>query len=214
MAKIDLEKIILVIFIIAMFYLGPGILFGHKIKHDFPFGYFASDAFQHQVRAEAIKDAGNFKYEAEYISLGIENSEGRHPPVIYHLAIILSYASGIEVYDSIYFMTAFFAIIAALIMYLIIRNFSKTVALLSLPLSMLIFSFPVSLGYLYGHWPSLLAQSFLILFFWSIMKADLDKSFILLGILLSATALTHTSSTILLQILLMRYLLMLLLKEK
>ncbi|MAE43026.1 hypothetical protein CMO93_04595 [Candidatus Woesearchaeota archaeon] len=194
--KLDLEKILLILFFAIFLFLGPGTLFDHKIKHDFPFGYSASDAFQHQVRAEAIKDAGNFKYEAAYISKGIENVEGRYPPVIYHLSVILSYTAGIEVYDSIYFIVSFFGVIAALIVYLIIRNLNKTVAMLSLPLSLLIFSFPVSIGYLWGHWPSIFSQSFLILFFWSIMRMNMKQGYILVALSLSATALTHTSETI------------------
>ena len=128
--KVDLEKIILLCFFVAILFLGPGVLFDHKIKHDFPFAYMASDAFQHQVRAEAIKDMGNFRYEAVYISSGLEGTVGRYPPALYHLAVILSYSAGIEVYDSIYFIVTFFAIIAAFIMYFIIRNFNKTVALI------------------------------------------------------------------------------------
>ena len=57
--KLDLEKIILLVFFAVIIYLGPGVLFDHSISHDFPFAYGASDAFQHQTRAEAIKDIGN-----------------------------------------------------------------------------------------------------------------------------------------------------------
>ena len=194
--KIDLEKIFLILFFAILLFVGPGILFDHKIKHDFPFAYGSSDSFQHQVRAEAIKDAGNFKYEAFYISKGIENSIGRYPPALYHLAVNLSYAAGIETYDSIYFIVLFFEIIAAFIMYFVVRNFNKTAAMLSMPLSLLVFSFPVSLGILWGHWPSLLAQSFLVLLFWSIMRLDLDKSFLMIAFSFSATAIAHTSEAI------------------
>src|SRR3989338_7550949 len=196
MPKIDMEKIMLLIFFAVILFLGPGVLFDYKIKHDFPFAYSASDAFQHQVRADAIKDMGNFRYEAFYISSGLEGTVGRYPPALYHLAVILSYGAGIETYDSVYFIVTFFAIIASLVMYFIIRNFNKTVALITLPLLMLIFSFPVSIGFLWGHWPSILSQSFLLLFFWSIMKIDMKHGYILAALSLSATALTHTSETI------------------
>lgn len=196
MPKINLEKIILLVFFALLLFLGPGILFGHKIKHDFPFAYSASDAFQHQIRAEAIKDAGNFRYEASYISKGIENAVGRYPPVLYHLAVLLSYASGIETYDSIFFIVVFFAVIAAFVMYYIIKDFNTAVALLSLPLSILVFSFPPSLGFIWGHWPSLLSQSFLVLVFWSVMRMDMRHAYVITALALSATALTHTSETI------------------
>ena len=73
MTKINLEKIMLIIFFAILLYIGPGVLFDHKIKHDFPFAYGASDAFQHQIRAESIKDMGNFRYEASYLVKGVEN---------------------------------------------------------------------------------------------------------------------------------------------
>jgi hypothetical protein len=196
MTKLNLEKIILLVFFSVMLLIGPGVLFDHKIKHDFPFGYGASDAFQHQTRAESIKDMGNFKYEAAYISKGFENAIGRYPPALYHIAVILSYASGLEVYDSIYFLVIFFAIIASTIMFFVIKNFNKSVALLSLPLSLLIFTYPVSMGLYWGHWPSLLAQSFMVLLFWAVMRINLSYSWALIGISLSAIALTHTSENV------------------
>jgi len=193
MVKIDIEKILLLIFFLVILTLGAGVLFDNKIKHDFPFAYGASDAFQHQTRAEWIKDAGNFKYEATYISMGLENVEGRYPPIIYHLSVILSYAAGLEVYDSIYFIVILFAIISTLLVYLIMRNFNKTVALLSLPLAILIFSSPPATGLLWGHWPSLLSQAFLVLLFWTIMRIDLKNSHILIATSLVGMFLTHTS---------------------
>ena len=113
--KLDMEKILLVAFFAVFLFLGPGVLFGHIIRHEVPYGYFASDPFQHQVRAEAIKDAGNFRYEATYISKGFENVVGRYPPVLYHLAVLLSYSAGIETYDSIYFIVVFFAVVASFV---------------------------------------------------------------------------------------------------
>src|SRR3989344_17800 len=165
-----------------MLLAGPGMLFGGRISHEYPYDYLASDSFQHQVRAEAIKDYGSFKLEAPYISKGFEGVEGRYPPILYHLAVVFSYAAGIEVYDSIYFIVMFFAIAASFVMYLIIRDFDGKIALLSLPLSMLVFSMPAATGILWGHWPSVLSQSFLVLFFWSIMRLDVKWSFAIIAV--------------------------------
>ena len=194
--KLDLEKTLLIGFFTVFLFLGPGVLFGHIIKHDFPYGYFASDTFQHQIRAEAIKDAGNFRYEATYVSKGFEKVVGRYPPILYHLAVLLSYPAGIETYDSIYFIVAFLTLVASFVMYILIKDFNRNAALISLPLSLLIFSSPPAIGFLWGHWPSLLSQSFLILLFWSILRMDLEKSYIFIALSLSATVLTHTSETI------------------
>ncbi len=193
--KLELEKIMLIIFFAAMLYLGPGILFGHSISHDFPFAYGASDAFQHYTRAEAIKDIGN-RYEASYIVKGNEDFVVIYPPLMYQLAVMISYASGLEIYDAIYFVIVFLAAISTLIMYFVIANFNKAVAILSLPFSLLIFSFPASTGFLWGHWPSVLAQLFLILVFWTASRVELKNSFILMSIAFSATVFSHTSSTV------------------
>ena len=123
-----LEKIFLILIFSILLYTGYSNLVDHSLKHNFPYGYLASDAFQHQIRAEAIKDAGNFRYEAPYISMGFEKVVGRYPPVIYHLSVIFSYLTGLEVYDSIYFIVFFLGSLAAIIMYLIIKNFNKNIA--------------------------------------------------------------------------------------
>ena len=194
--RIDAEKSLLAIFLALLLFLGPGTILDHRIKHDFPFGYYASDAFQHQVRAEWIKDAGKFQYEAPYISQGFQNVVARYPPIIYHIAVLFSYVSGIGVYDSIYFIVFFFAIIGMLAMYFIIRDFNKNVALIAIPVSLLTFSYPTSIGFTWGHWPSVLAQSFLIVFFWCIMRIELEKSYALITIILTAIILTHTSEAV------------------
>ncbi len=194
--KLDAEKIILVIFLVILLFIGPGSIFSHQLKHDFPYGYSASDAFQHQTRAEAIKDAGNFRNEASYISFGLEGLVGRYPPTLYHLAVIFSYASGMEVYDSIYFIVLLFSVVGAAMMYFIIRNFNKNAALISLPLMILIFASPPSMGFSWGHWPSLLAQVFLIAFAWCIVNIELKNSYFLIALILAAIALTHTSEAV------------------
>ena len=191
-----LEKVLLAIFLAILFFIGPGLLFGNKIKHDFPYAYSASDAFQHQVRAEAIKDAGNFRHEAPYIAKSFERTIAMYPPMIYHLAAIFSYLAGIEVYDSIYFITFFFAILSVLVMYLIIRDFNKNIALMSLPLAILMFTYPLMIGFTWGHWPSLLAQFFLAAFAWCMMKIELEKSYILAALIFSSIIFAHTSEAV------------------
>ena len=101
--RLDLEKIFLISFFGLFLLLGTGFLFGHSLSHEYPYGYLASDAFQHQTRAQSIKDAGNYRNEASYIIMGVQNAVGYYPPVLYHLSVILSHLSGLEVYDAIYF---------------------------------------------------------------------------------------------------------------
>lgn len=194
--KLDLEKIALIAFFTVFLFIGMGALFDNKIKHEFPYAYLASDAFQHQVRAESIKDAGNYRNEASYVVAGYEGAVGYYPPILYTLSVMLSYLSGLETYDTIYFEVFFFAGLAALLMYFITRHLSRNVAIISLPLSFLIFSGGLYTGFTWGHWPSLLAQVFLVGVIWYTSKIDMEKSYIFLGVYFAGTIMTHTSETV------------------
>ena len=194
--KLDLEKVFLVLFFGVFLLLGNGFLFGHRLQHDYPYAYLASDAFQHQTRAQGIKDAGSYKNEPSYIVMGVQNAVGYYPPALYHLGVILSYVSGLEVYDTIYFLVFFFAAVASLVMYFIIKQFNKNVALISLPVSLLVFSGGLYTGFAWGHWPTIASQFFLICVFWYSSRTDLNKSYIFLGIFTAATFMTHTSETV------------------
>jgi len=191
-----LEKTFLLLIFSILLYTGYSNLADHTLKHGFPYGYLASDAFQHQIRAEAIKDTGNFRYEATYISNGFEKAVGRYPPVIYHLAVNFSYLSGLEVYDSVYFLIFLLGSLSAFVMYIIIRDFNKNIALLSLPLTILIFASGSYMGFTWGHWPSIVGQFFLLAFFWSILRMNVKLSFIFIAFFASAMILTHTSEMV------------------
>ncbi len=191
--RLDIEKIFLLLFFGVFLFAGYGFFSAGRLQHGFPYGYLASDAFQHQIRAESIKDAGNYKNEASYIVMGVQGAVGYYPPVLYHLSVILSHLSGLEVYDTIYFIVFFFAAIASLMMYMTIRQFNKNVAIISLPICLLVFSGGLYTGFTWGNWPTLLSQFFLVCVFWCTSRLDLKKSYILLGIFLSANVMTHTS---------------------
>ena len=192
----NLEKPVLGAFFILMLFLGVSNLWDHKVSHEFPYSYMASDTFQQQTRAEGIKEAGNYKYEPFYITKGWEDVIGYYPPVLHHAGILLSFSAGMETYDTVYFMVFFNAILASLIMYFIIRKYNKHIAILSLPLSILIFSDKSYVGFLWGHWASITGQLFLIASFWAIANFERKGIEILLGLFLAALALSHTSELI------------------
>lgn len=192
----DLEKPFLAVFFGVLLFLGVSNLWDHKIEHEFPYSYLASDTFQQQTRAEGIDDAGNYRDEPFYIVKGFQNVVGYYPPVIHHIGILLHHSSGIPLYDTIYFMVFFSAILAAFIMYVTIRSYNKHVALLSLPLAILLFSSKSYVGFLWGHWASITGQMFLIAVFWAMSKIKMDKAEFLMGIFLGSLALAHTSELI------------------
>lgn len=194
--KLDIEKIFLALFFGLFLFLGNGFLFDHRLAHEYPYAYLASDAFQHQVRAESIKDAGSYRNEASYIVMGVENAIGYYPPVLYHLSVVLSYLTGLEVYDTIYFLIFFFAGAASLVMYTVIRQFNRNVAIISLPISLLVFSGGLYTGFTWGHWPAIVSQLFLVCVIWYTSRINIDKSYLFLGIFLSAAVMTHTSEAL------------------
>lgn len=187
------EKPYLLIVFGLLLYLGMSNLMSHRLQHDFPYGYLASDAFQQQTRAEGIADAGNYRHEPFYIVKGYNDVIGYYPPLLHHLGVILHFMTGIPVYDTLYFMVFFSAILAAFVMYVLIRRYNKHVAVLSLPLSILIFSDKPYIGFLWGHWSSIAGQLFLICIFWAMSRFDMEKSELLLGIFITGMALAHTS---------------------
>lgn len=192
----NLEKPFLVAFFSLMLFLGVSNLWDNRIAHDFPYSYMASDAFQQQTRAEGIKDAGNYRQEPFYIVKGFKDVIGYYPPIIHHIGILLHFSSNIPLYDTVYFMVFFSAILAAFVMYIIIRRYNKHVAILSLPLSILIFSNKSYIGFLWGHWASITGQLFLICVFWAMTNLNIKRIEILLGLFLGALALSHTSELI------------------
>ena len=193
--KFDFEKIYLIIFFFLLLWAGIANLWGNEISHDFPFAYMASDAFQHQIRADSIKQMGNYRYEAPYIAGGFKDAVGFYPPLMYNLDVIMSYASGLEVYDIAYILTFIILGFAALIFYFIIRKLNKHIAMIALPLSFLLFSKGPGIGpyalITWGSWPLIFGQFFLICFFWYFSNYKLKNSWIFLALFLSAIALQH-----------------------
>lgn len=192
-----IETTFLIIFIGILLWIGLADSWDHKIKHDYPYSYLASDTFQHQTRAQWIKDTGNYKYEAPYYSAGFNNVIGFYPPILLHIAVLFSHISGTEVYDTILLITIIFAITGCIIFYNILSAWNKQIAILSTPLMTYIFTIREARNAFYwGHWPALLGDLFLVACCWMLINLRNKKSSIILGLLLAGTALGHTSATI------------------
>src|SRR3989344_432468 len=110
--KIEFEKPALIAFFLLFLWLGPGTLWSHTLSHDFPYGYGAADAYQHQVRAEWVTQAGGYSNEAPHIVIGYEDVIGYYMPGPSHLAAVFSHSSGLESHDSLYFMVFFAAMLS------------------------------------------------------------------------------------------------------
>ncbi len=192
-----IEHIILALTVIALLWVGIGDIWGHRIHHDFPYSYLATDPFQHQTRAQWIKDAGNYKYEAPYYSSGLSDVVGFYPPVLNHLAVVLSYLSGQEVYDGIMLLPVIGAIAAVLLLYFVVKPVNKSLAILSLPFAAYIFYIKETVvAFFWGHWPAVLGDMFLFFTVIAITQFHKPRMWIIVSILLLGTVFTHTASFI------------------
>lgn len=200
------EILFLIIIFIIFLWFGLGNLWVHKISHEYPIGYLASDAFQHQTRAESIKDAGNYRNEAFYIAKGFRDVIGFYPPALYHAGDMFSILSGLEIYDGVFLFLFLFTILGILVMYFIIKSFNKNVAILAMPLTIFIFTTNTLIAFTWGHWPAVLGNVFLIGALWSMLKLDSKWGFVIFGIFTAGVMMTHTSETVFLFLFLFLYL--------
>ena len=194
--KLNIEHIALLIFATIFLLFGIGNLFGQTITNDVPQGYLASDAFQHQTRTEGLIDQGNYRYEAPYNVLGLEDVTGFYMPLFYHLAAMFSLGLDVESYDGAFIFLFFLTLLGVLISYFTIKKLNTKVALLSLPLTFLVFGNGTYIAYTWGHWPAVASMVFLLAFFWTFCY-EKEKWFpYIAGIFLAASFMTHSVSGI------------------
>lgn len=194
--KIDTEKIFLAAYFLLMMWLGLGTLWGHTLSHDFPYGYSSSDAYQHQARVEWVKESGSYAHEYPGIVSGFKDVIGYYMPGGFQISAAFSHASGLPSYDALYFMVYFSAILAGLVLYFAIRTYDKNVAMLSLPITTLIFAKTFYIGILLGQWPFTFGTLFLAGSFWALARLEIKKSAFLVALFVAAVAVTHTSELV------------------
>ncbi len=191
--RLRTDLLFLWIFLATLLYIGPGTTFDHRIAHEFPYGLLASDAFQHQIRAEFIKDQDSYKTEAPYTVTGEEGILGYYQPVLYHLSVLWYHVSGLPLYDLEYLVLFVFGILAILLIYDLLKQWNQHIAILSVPFMLLFFSGNSLIGYRWGHWPAMLAGAFLLALVWAIPLIRDKGGCILIAILMSALIMTHGS---------------------
>jgi hypothetical protein len=193
--KIDRDSIIVPILLALLLFLGIGALWGHQAEHSFPYGLGASDAFQHQVRAEAIKEMGGYAHEADYMVNGFKDVVAFYPPLFYHLSALLSNMTGLETYDTTYLIVFLCGALAAAAMYFVVKHFNSYAAILSIPLFIFLFSGQFTAVFTWGQWPSAAAHVFLIAAVWALLAKG-RYWWIVSGILTAAAGLVHTSEMV------------------
>jgi|GEM_PF-1066110 len=208
------EKIAIVIFCLAIFYLRVAQPFDGKISHNYPVFYTANDAFQDMLLAYHTEKSGSPLYDPQHIAFGFSETLNRTPPLIFIYSAMFSLLSGIPLYDLIYIIVIIFSLAAMLTMYLIIRRQSINLALLSLPFMLGIYNFSFELIYPFGIWNFVIGSAFGLGALWVIDNFERKYSAILLGLMLAASALSHTVQTIFVTLLIAAYLIIKWIKGK
>ena len=75
-----IETTFLLLYVGIMLWIGLADNWGHHIQHPFPYSYLASDTFQHQTRAQWIKDTGNYRSELSGLvekARGLDDTAGK-----------------------------------------------------------------------------------------------------------------------------------------
>lgn len=189
--KLELEAVYLVIIFGILLFVSYGQVSGHQLRHETPVGYFAADAIQDEGWAQGIKESGSYKYFPAYASAGFNDTIAWYAPTLMQSSIMFSYLSGLETHDSLIFMAYFLTAISCIVMYIIIRGYSKNIALLSLPLFFILFSEKFYSMLALGQWAYAAVNMFMLAAFWVFTKIDIKKSYLLLAVFLAGIIFTH-----------------------
>jgi hypothetical protein len=146
------ELLVLFLFTIAFMHSGPGTFLEHKVNYDGPIKYSATDAFTYSGYSAYARESDQVKYMGEWMTYGHEEGILFQPPLRIIAEVQMSHFSGINIHNTIYIMLFMYTYFTILYMYFIIRKYKKEIAMLSLPLTLIIFKFPFNLGYNWGIW--------------------------------------------------------------
>jgi hypothetical protein len=181
------------VFLFAVFlaYIGMAAAMDHRLKHTFPYGFSASDAFGEIAYTEGIQELGSYKFLPFYLRAGFSDTLGFHMPISNHIFALFSFASGLEVWDSLLVTGFLYSIFAVLAMYLLVRGFSRSIALISISLAVFLYIRNFSVIYSWGQWDLVMATFFMISAAWVLSRFELKYGYMLFAVLASGIALTH-----------------------
>lgn len=182
--KINFEVIALVIVFLSLNWMGYANLSDSKMVHDYPFGFRASDSLERAFFAESVVDTGNYRYLASYLNQGISNTVTWYFPLLSHIVANISILSGFSIFDSLYFMVFAMTNLAVFVIYLLIRKYSKNIALLSLPFMLYIYIGQFMVGSAAGIWGYSTGVVFLATFFLFVSYFEEKNIWILCSLML------------------------------
>ncbi len=195
------ERLALFVLIITLLVIGPANIWDKNISHDYPYGFYAQDAFIFTSYQWWLSESGNWKLLAPSLSRGFTDVIQSQPSLLEVLGVLVAQATGIPVYSSIYVVIMLLTTLSVCTMYFTIRLWNTKIAILSLPLNLILFSQIFITSFTWGNWPFYAGSAMLILFIWCIARLHQrgvqDKKLIILGAIIMMTiAFGHTSEYI------------------
>ncbi len=184
-----MEYAILGIFSAAFIFLFAGNILQNEINHPYPFGYFASDAFQNYGIAKGLQDSGSYKYQPFSVAGGFSDVVGTHYPILYHIVVLVSNATGLQIYDSLVLTMILFLLVTCLSAYAIIRKYNSKIAIISLPFMLILAQPKFMNAILFGQHGLITGSMFLVGFALALIYFELDIGMII--VFFSATLLGH-----------------------
>lgn len=189
---------LLLIFITIFTFLGAGKAFDHQINHQSPTGFMASDAFTHNWVAQNTYDTGyqnqppNYAFgnEIEFLEQ-TGNYKLFHPPILPLLTASIAKMSGLHVYDANIILVFLLVVLIVVMNYFIISRFNETLALLSLPFSLLFISGKFFISLTWGWWDFLIGEFFLFSFFIILINEKFKERYLLIALLITAAMMAH-----------------------
>lgn len=139
--KIHLEWILLLFFIISLLSFAS-IFNAGKLIHQSPYQMIAGDMFTFMAYSEAFKEITNINQKPPYMSAGYTDVPIFFSPLPGILTAQLSDFTGVETYDIIMHYNLLLIIAVIFIIYFLVRQVNLYMALLSLPITLIIFKWP------------------------------------------------------------------------
>lgn len=209
-----LEFFCILFFLGLLLYTGMATIMDFRLYHEAPYGYSASDAFWDLAQQMFLQDSGNYRYMPYYMRAGFKDTVGFHMPIFGHLVVLFSHASGLPVHDANLIIPFIFSIVSAMIFYIIMRNFNKNIAVISLALAVFLYIRNFTIVYLWGIWDIIVASSFVLASMWALDRLEIKHSSVLLGIFTAAVALTHITEAAYLALFIVIFVVIKLLRKK
>ncbi len=193
--QVNMEHVFLLVFFI-FFAMGTSTYSTGHIDNEAPAFFYARDALWSTQMAYTLDERGFIDFRSPYEMDMQTDAVFHRPPMFPIIAVTLAHGIGIQIPNAGFHFMLFIAFFSALCFYLIIRKINVHIAMLSLPLSLFIFTSPFSTYATWGHWFS--ATNILFVFggLLCFLFIKERRMWVVFGLLFGAGLLSHVRESV------------------